>query len=216
MQTNTEILELFPIPVMVNHIPEELSKIVPWFYTNEMLGSEEVDTQNYGQRSKNSYILDEPECKDLGNYILNLTNQFADQLGYKYNSYRFSQSWISVKQPNQHHQRHVHPNSIISGVLFFGESSKETPAISFHPAEVAINLPYIDIDKERNNPNKKYSWTGFSINFEPGLLLLFPSHLHHQVPINTTNKPRYSLAFNIVPTQGLGVEANLTELKYQK
>ena len=48
----------------------------------------------------------------------------------------------------------------------------------------------------------------------PGLLVLFPSYLHHSVPLNKTEHPRHSLAFNVVPTIGFGEEMNLTELKF--
>ena len=66
-----------------------------------------------------------------------------------------------------------------------------------------------------NYSNHTTSQKEFSIEFTPGLLLLFPSYLHHSVPLNKTDKTRCSLAFNIVPTIGLGEETSLTELKFQ-
>ncbi len=60
----------------------------------------------------------------------------------------------------------------------------------------------------------KYAQKEFSIEFTPGLLLLFPSYLHHSVPLNKTEKTRCSLAFNVVPTVGFGEETSLTELKF--
>ncbi len=59
-----------------------------------------------------------------------------------------------------------------------------------------------------------YAQKEFSIEFTPGLLLLFPSYLHHSVPLNKTEKTRCSLAFNVVPTVGFGEETSLTELKF--
>jgi hypothetical protein len=44
--------------------------------------------------------------------------------------------------------------------------------------------------------------------------LLFPSHLHHSVPLNKTEKTRCSVAFNVVPNVGFGDECMLTELKF--
>jgi ectoine hydroxylase-related dioxygenase (phytanoyl-CoA dioxygenase family) len=75
-----------------------------------------------------------------------------------------------------------------------------------------INVSYIQpkiVDKKKD---LKYAWQDFSITFEPGLLVLFPSYLHHSVPLNKTDKPRQSLAFNVVPEIGFGDERNLTEL----
>lgn len=134
MQINYEVLELFPTPVFTSQIPLEFSKVVPWLFKQEML-SEEVDSPNYGERSKNSYVLDEPESKDLKDFILTLVNQYGKMLGYDYESYRFGQSWVSYKHPGQHHTMHSHPNSLISGVFYFGEPTDKTPAIKFHKLE---------------------------------------------------------------------------------
>jgi uncharacterized protein (TIGR02466 family) len=213
MQINYEVLELFPTPVFASQIPLEFSKVVPWLFKQEML-SEEVDSPNYGERSKNSYILDEPESKDLKNYILGLVNQYGKMLGYEYDSYRFGQSWVSYKHPGQHHTMHSHPNSLISGVFYFGEPTDKTPAIKFHKLEGGFNVSYLSPKFVKDKRELKYSQKEFSIEFTPGLLLLFPSYLHHSVPLNKTDKTRCSLAFNIVPTIGLGEETSLTELKF--
>jgi uncharacterized protein (TIGR02466 family) len=213
MQINYEVLELFPTPVFASQIPLEFSKVAPWLFKQEML-SEEVDSPNYGERSKNSYILDEPESKDLKNYILGLVNQYGKMLGYDYDSYRFGQSWVSYKHPGQHHTMHSHPNSLISGVFYFGEPTDKTPAIKFHKLEGGFNVSYLSPKFVKDKRELKYAQKEFSIEFTPGLLLLFPSYLHHSVPLNKTDKTRCSLAFNIVPTIGLGEETSLTELKF--
>jgi uncharacterized protein (TIGR02466 family) len=212
MQTNFEILELFPTPVFTTILPLELSKITPWLFKQEVL-SEKIDSANYGERSKNSYILDEPQAIEVKNYILAITTHYGKLLGYDYDSYRFGQSWISYKHPGQHHTRHSHSNSLISGVFYFGEPTEGTPAIKFHKSENAnihTLLPKLVLDKR----DLKYAQKEFSIEFTPGLLLLFPSCVQHSVPLNKTDKTRCSLAFNVVPTVGLGEEASLTELKF--
>lgn len=213
MQINYEILELFPTPVFTTMIPLDFSKVVPWLFKQEML-SEEVDSPNYGERSKNSYILEEPEAIDLKSYILELATQYGKLLGYDYESYRFGQSWVSYKHPGQHHTMHSHPNSLISGVFYFGEPTDKTPAIKFHKLEGGFNVSYLSPKLVKDKRELKYSQKEFSIEFTPGLLLLFPSYLHHSVPLNKTDKTRCSLAFNVVPKVGLGDETSLTELKF--
>ena len=213
MQTNYEILELFPTPVFTTTLPQEFASVVPWFYKQEML-SEEVDSPNYGERSKNSYILNEPECSKLGNHILDIVPQFGKTLGLDYDSYKFSQSWLSYKHPGQHHTMHTHPNSLISGVFYFGEPVEKTPAIKFHKPIMGMNVSYISPKTLADKRESKYAWSEFSVEFSPGLLLLFPSHLNHSVPLNKTDTTRCSLAFNIVPSIGFGDETSLTELKF--
>ena len=169
--------------------------------------SEEVDSPNYGERSKNSYILDAPESKELKEFILPLVKEYGKLLGYDYDSYRFGQSWISYKHPGQHHTMHSHPNSLISGVFYFGEPTDKTPAVKFHKLEGGFNVSYLSPKLVKDKRELKYSQKEFSIE-------LFPSYLHHSVPLNKTDKTRCSLAFNVVPTVGLGDETSLTELKF--
>jgi uncharacterized protein (TIGR02466 family) len=194
-------------------MPVEFAGITPWLFKHEML-SEEVDSPNYGERSKNSYILDEPQAVEVKKYILELTAQYGKMLGYDYNSYRFGQSWISYKHPGQHHTMHSHPNSLISGVFYYGEPTDNTPAIKFHKLEGGMNVSYMSPKIVKDKRELKYAQKEFSIEFTPGLLLLFPSYLHHSVPLNKTEKTRCSLAFNVVPTVGFGEETSLTELKF--
>ena len=80
MQTNHEILELFPIPVSSTILPLHFSKILPFFYQQEMLSDEKVDSTNYGERSKNSYILDEPECIELKKHILGSIKEYSYEI----------------------------------------------------------------------------------------------------------------------------------------
>jgi uncharacterized protein (TIGR02466 family) len=213
MQVNYEILELFPTPVFTTYLPEKYSSVVPWFYKQEML-SEEIDSPNYGERSKNSYILDEPQCSELKFFILEIAKNYGKMLGYDYDSYRFGQSWLSYKHPGQHHTMHSHPNSLISGVFYFGEPVEKIPAIKFHKLIGGMNVSYISPKEINDKRELKYAQKEFSIEFTPGLLVLFPSYLHHSVPLNKSNKTRCSLAFNVVPSIGFGDERNLTELKF--
>lgn len=210
MQVNYQMLELFPTPVYTTTLPVKYSKVISFLDQQDM--GADSDHDNYGYRSKDSYVLDKPECSDLAEFILDNTKVYADQLGYDYNEYRFGQSWVSVKAPGQHHTMHTHPNGLISGVFYYGPIAEKTPAIKFHKIITGVNVSYIQPKTVNNKKDLKYAQVEFSILFEPGLLLLFPSHLHHSVPVNKTDKHRQSLAFNIVPKLGFGDERNLTEL----
>jgi len=210
---NFEILELFPTPVFTTTLPNQYAGVTEWFFKQKMRGDKN-DVINYGDRSDNSYILDEPECKDFKPFVLGLAKTYGDMLGYDYESYRFGQSWLSYKHPGQHHTQHTHPNSLISGVFYFGQPEEKTPAIRLHQMSGGFNTSYISPKKVQDKRNLKYAWEQFDIEFTPGLLLLFPSYLHHSVPLNKTNSTRCSLAFNVVPEVGFGVEGSLTELKF--
>lgn len=209
----SEVLELFPTPVYITMIPVKLSSVIPFLDSQDM--KTKSDETNYGRRSKDSYILHKPECNGLRNFILDSVQDFSDNtLLYAYNSYKISQSWVSHKEPGQHHTMHSHPNSLISGVFYYGPVKEFTPAIKFHKTAGAVGQSTIMPKTKADKKLSQSAQTEFSVNFEPGLLVLFPSWLHHSVPQNVTDSVRCSLAFNVVPTIGFGEEESLTELLF--
>ena len=208
-----EILDLFPTPIYITMLPVELSSLIPFLDSQDM--NTDSDEANYGRRSKDSYILHKQECDSLRKFILESVQDFADStLLYNYSSYKLSQSWVSHKEPGQHHIMHTHPNSLISGVFYYGKVEEKTPAIKFHKTGGGVNQSVIAPKVKADKRSSKFAWQEFSVNFEPGLLVLFPSYLHHSVPVNKSNSVRSSLAFNVVPAIGFGEEDSLTELLF--
>ncbi len=214
-QKGYEILDLFPTPVFVTKMPNSLSNIIPFLDKQEP--NEGSDEANYGERSDNSYILNEPECIEAKTFILEQIKEFANNiLLYDYDTYELSQSWVSRKHPGQHHTMHIHPNSMISGVFYYGDPSPKTPAIKFHKMSGGLNVNQLQARTKLDKRPSKHAWTTFDLEFEPGLLTIFPSHLFHSVPINESDKIRSSVAFNAIPKNYLGQEKNLTELNFSK
>ena len=214
-QKDYKVLGLFPTPLFVTKMPDNLSNIIPFLDKQEP--NKGSDVANYGERSANSYILNEPECIEAKTFILEQVKEFADTvLLYDYDNYELSQSWVSRKQPGQHHTMHTHPNSLMSGVFYYGEPSPKTPAIKFHKMKGGLNVNQLQAKTQADKRLSEFAWEEFSVQFEPGLLVIFPSYLFHSVPINQSGKVRSSVAFNVVPKSNLGQEENLTELNFNK
>ena len=115
----------------------------------------------------------------------------------------------------QQHVKHFHPHSLISGVLFFGETSNSTPALKFHRSdEFSKHQTGHKYNNHTSIENIALINQEFSLPYELNSLVLFPSILEHSVPKNVSHTPRKSLAFNIVPAEGFGTEETLTELKF--
>ncbi len=75
---------------------------------------------SYGNKSVNTYILDELICINLSKHILQTAKTvMTEMLGFDIEDVQFTQSWISHKNPGEHHTKHSHANSIISGVYYF-------------------------------------------------------------------------------------------------
>tara|TARA_A100000164_G_scaffold288708_1_gene261833 strand:- start:383 stop:1051 length:669 start_codon:yes stop_codon:yes gene_type:complete len=214
-----QIASLFPTPLLKIDIPPELSTACNAFENTEMWLDKE-SRQEYGLHSKNTYIMDEPECVQLKKFVLDLVKDFArNTLMYGYDEWTFSQTWVSWKEPGQFHTAHTHPNSVISGVFFYGYSEEGTPAIMFHRDEYQGNGQSIMLKQKPPEEGKElspFAWKTFSVPFKPGQLLLFPSYFRHSVPMNKTQYTRKSVSMNIVPKGGLGDPHSLTELLFQK
>jgi uncharacterized protein (TIGR02466 family) len=206
-----EVIKLFPQLLFKATLPTNLSPITNWLDKQVILTEEKgVNTEEFGERSENVQILNEPECKELSNFILNLTYKYADEhLNYNHKSYIFTQSWISIKQPGQYHATHSHSNSLISGVFYYGEIDINTPGIGFLQTEAPQTYCMLS-PKYKNDIKPQYE--PHMLSTYPGTLFLFPSYLMHFVPPNTSNIPRKSLAFNIIPSDGFGEDRTLNYL----
>ena len=210
------IAALFPTPLLKVDIPTELSTACNVFDNAEMW-TDKNSRMEYGLHSKNTYIMDEPECVQLKKFILDLAKDFAqNSLMYDYDEWIFSQTWVTWKEPGQMHVAHTHPNSVISGVFFYGFGEEKTPAIQFHKEEITGNIQSIQLREKPDKRPSPFAWKTFSVPFEAGMLLLFPSHFRHSVPRNDTKYVRKSVSMNIVPKGMLGDPHSLTELLFHK
>ena len=216
MNDTLEIASLFPTPLLRIDIPPELSTACNVFENTEMLHEKE-SRMEYGIHSKNTYIMDEPECVDLKKFVLDLAKEFAQKtLMYDYDEWAFSQTWVTWKEPGQQHVPHTHPNSVISAVFFYGYGEEETPAIMFHKDEYQGAGQSIMLKERPDKRPSPFAWKTFTIGFKPGTLLMFPSHFRHSVPVNKTQYTRKSVSMNIVPKGMLGDPHSLTELLFKK
>lgn len=171
-------------------------------------GLEMID--NLGNRmSKNDRILDSEVLAGLRKYI-------EDQLGhYKKgllrmkdeNEIYITQSWANEATANQFHQKHKHPNSVISGVMYLGEKVDESlPPIRFHRTLEMFPLEFSFEELNEFNATCR--------TFQPvdGMLMLFPSLLEHDVEQNKSDVPRLSLSFNTYVRGTVGGARQLTEI----
>ena len=213
---NFQVASLFPTPLLRIDIPPKLSIACNAFEKAEMW-LEKDSRMEYGLHSRNTYIMDEPECVELKKFVLDIAKDFAQNtLMYDYDEWTFSQTWVTWKEPGQQHVPHTHPNSVLSGVFFYGFGEEGTPAIEFHKNDFQGTGQSIMLREKPDKRPSPFAWKTFSVPFKPGTLLMFPSHFRHSVPKNKTKYTRKSVSMNIVPKGMLGDPHSLTELQFQK
>lgn len=209
-----KIIPIFPTPLYANIVPSDIiNPLKPLFDQEPIFSSNDEESEaNFGLRSSDSYMLNNPKYSSLKNYVLDQATNYADNiLAYNYINYRFSQSWISYKPPHKRHIPHKHQHSFISGVIFYENKIPNMSNLFFVRGD---NYSEDRLSHKIKNINPPHIPMEFQVEYTTNLMILFPSYLSHGVGTNTTELTRKSLAFNIVPRDGYGNEYSLNELKF--
>lgn len=193
--------KLFPIPVAFEKLNRDL--------TNEELEVilNQEKKKNFGNLvSCNSYVLELKELKNLKEFIQSCIDAYLkDIYAPDYDvKIRITQSWVNYTSKDEHHHRHTHPNSLISGV-FYPQVNKDSDKIYFFKDG---HRP-LSIETSKWNEFNSLSWW-FPLSTND--VILFPSELTHSVDKVTGNDTRVSIAFNTFPVGVIGNKNDLTEL----
>ncbi len=107
----------------------------------------------------------------------------------------FADAWVNINKPNNYNAKHYHPKSDLSGVVWL-KAPQNSGEITFeNPVEFqTYNLIQSHTEEYKQSNNFCHNWF-----FKPieGRMLVFPSHLIHEVRENKSNEDRISVSFNI-------------------
>ena len=165
------------------------------------------DNDDGNTSSKDNYILNRKEFKNIKNFIQKCCEDYVKKIVSPKNDLQIyiTQSWLNFTETNQFHHRHLHPNSVISGVLYFDCNSLYDKIIFVNPRSYEQIKPIVD---KYNIWNSETWW----YPVETGKLIMFPSSTSHQVDTKKGNNTRISLAFNTFYKGTVGSNSLLTEL----
>jgi len=157
--------------------------------------------------TKDNYILNRKEFKNIKKFLDKHCKEYLDTVICAKNNLELyiTQSWLNYTETNQYHHQHAHPNSAISGVLYFDSDIKNDKILFSHP------ISYQQMRPETEKWNLWNSKTWF-FPVETGNLFMFPSSTIHQVETKQGNNTRISLAFNTFYKGSIGSNHALTEL----
>jgi len=184
----------------------------PVGFWNLALNKDEIDfVRSLEQRpndgnttSKNNYLLREPEMERLSLFVDSCLGEYMKATyAPKYDVKPYiTQSWANYTKPGQHHHKHAHPNSFLSGCVYI--AAKGDKIYFYRDGYQQIKLP-----TENWNPYNSESWW-FEVN--EGDVILFPSNLTHMVQ-TVDGEERISIAFNTFLKGTIGSADELTELE---
>ena len=102
----------------------------------------------------------------------------------------------------------MHPNSIVSGVMYFQINEKSPPIQFSKSTQDGMKLDPIKFTHINSE--------SFMLPCKAGELILFPSSLKHSVPTNQGEEDRISVSFNTFSIDTLGSEQALTHLDIRR
>jgi uncharacterized protein (TIGR02466 family) len=126
--------------------------------------------------------------KEKGREFLEV--QGFDPNGVKFNPYFFLNSFTQGSA----HPKHVHSQCTISGIFYL-----QTPPGSSHIRFIP-NQPFrdfFDYFYSVKDPDNYFAKSYFDYEPYPGLLVMWPAWLYHEVPPNNSVEPRVSIVFNL-------------------
>ena len=196
------IESLFPIPVYRNNINRNFTEQELQFVNDQQNNCVRNEGNIYTQ---DNYILDRKQFKNIKIFLENCCKDYLEKIICPENNIELyiTQSWLNYTKENQYHHKHLHSNSIISGVLYFN-CNKDS--IKFYNSN--INHTIKPLIKKYNFWNSE-TWT---FPAKTGELFMFPSSLNHGVDVKKGDNIRISLSFNTFYKGILGSDTALTKL----
>jgi len=145
----------------------------------------------YGTRS----LTEDPEFSPFIDFVKKKAVGFLDQQGYDtsripWKPYFFANSFLE----GSNHPKHLHSQCTLSGIYYL-KTPPGSSKIRFYP-----NQPFKDFFDYMymiKDPNNWYCMPHVDYEPCPGLLLIWPAWMYHEVPPNQSKTPRTSIVFNL-------------------
>ncbi|SFV29567.1 TIGR02466 family protein [Hyphomicrobium facile] len=192
----SQIAQLFPTPVM--RVEKLLHEDLIRRLTSEFAASRKLDNDKSNQLSHSEIM--SPSGRESFLEVSKLIRpklvEFGALLFGEDLEWTIKEIWINILETGGKQAIHTHANSFVSGVLYLTNSHRSANLV-FHKS-----LGGTDFIFSNQNKNVKYGPFNGSKWAMPvisaGDLVLFPSYLLHEVPVNHGDR-RISVAFNAVP-----------------
>lgn len=139
--------------------------------------------------------------------IMERFHNFSKNIMHYDNNFIITNSWFTKTHKGQESMLHAHKNHMYSMVYYWGNEETEDNKIEFknYNSATSFNLS----TKEKNIYNSDEY--GFKVN--NGMLIVFPTEVHHMILENKNNSIRKSMAMNLLPTGTIGTGDSAVELR---
>ena len=126
---------------------------------------------------------------------------------FKYtNDFIITRSWLTKTEPQGSSDDHFHSNNWLSGIYY----------PDYDPSfQITFYNDYRDAFVSEPTEFNIYNSLNWTITPKKNSLIIFSSRLRHEVLINTSDRDRYSLAFNLLPNGIFGNEDSKVDFNFK-
>jgi len=179
--------QILPISFYEFDAPETLAKDLLDYVTNLTY------TKNVYNKTMNSQVesFNFPSFTDWVHKCLEKVKQ--EEYGDVNWQLYITQIWTNKSNYGEFHHKHLHPNSIVSGIFYLNDFEKGGGTKFFHPN------PYykVELSEVLNLSSKKRQHELIdTVQTKFGKLVIFPSSINHTTVPHTSVDTRYTVAFN--------------------
>jgi len=195
--TSKQMIALFPTPMFAGMLPDNTlcDRIEKALRKLRRSGV----CKSAPERASPAYLTPDnlhtmPEMKELVDVIMRESGKVLDILSVRRSSHYINSMWANITHPNNRQHMHVHPNCLLSGLVYIKTPLNCGPTMFASPRRFTKNFEPVYI--QRNELNSDY----FIMPAEKGRMLIWPSHVPHAVEAGTADESedRITLPFNIM------------------
>lgn len=192
-------LELWPTTLLQRFLPGHEQANPALAAVIEQLESANSDlTTDY--LSDNLLTHEHPALQWLKDCINKTAVDYLQRQGLNYPVDWTLHGWANINRFGDYHDLHNHPHSYLSGTYYVALPSQKVEAgtrndlspgaISFYDPRPQANMTAIRGDAQISPQ--------YTIQPQPGMILMWPSFLHHLVHPNLARQKRISISFNLM------------------
>jgi uncharacterized protein (TIGR02466 family) len=135
-----------------------------------------------------------PEMKELVDVVMWESGNILDAYKIKRDSHYITNMWANIANPNRRHHMHIHPNCLLSGLVYIRTPKNCGSTMFTSPRQLSKNLEPTYLGKNELNSDV------FIMPAEKGRMLIWPSHVPHAVEQGAADEAeeRIVVAFNIM------------------
>ena len=158
-----------------------------------------TNTWNYKNTFGNGHKLYKmPDISPFVEFIKEKSHSFLYNCGYDSSKLMFNvELFFSEMFDGDFHQRHTHPNSMLSGILYLQVPENSAPLVIYDPRSCRKFLTFPQLQNMSNVSNPQASWDRIFLKPETGKFLMWESWLEHEVLINKSVEGRMTAVFNV-------------------